>query len=511
MKGYLFISLLLAASLSAQTHVVQPSQGGTGVANTATQTLGTSNINWATLGTGIVINTTTTGAKSVIAPSGAKCYPFQGSGGTGCDVPSSGSIGTINMPAAIFGGTPCTSSTCTFTLNTQQNGYIWGGVPPGFLTPILVNSTSCAVASAGTSASCTINAVNPGDLLFVSIASNAFSSWGGAGATDNHSATYTQAFLNASIRTEWGGYTPNVTGGNTTITVSPTSGSFGADIIISIMEFANAATASPLDVVSINGTNCGGQTFPSLQPITTTNAHDFIVADIMASNFTVTPGAGWQIVSQTPGSTVAVGWEMSVVNSVGTYTPTIGMVPNCPGSVSESTVAFKAAASGGATAPAFMPLSWSFLTTVGGAFPGAVNVAPSSTSGDTQIDVHVGSPINANAVTSAYAGNNSASTLYAVPTLTGAGAAFDCEVYLSCHSSTSTATVIPSLLWTDESNTAETLAGTTATCTTLGTNSVSSQSWPIRAKSATTIYLKTTIANGPSYDVHAHCSQSSNQ
>ena len=36
--------------------------GGTGVANTATLTLGSSNQNWATLGTGIVKNTTTTGA-----------------------------------------------------------------------------------------------------------------------------------------------------------------------------------------------------------------------------------------------------------------------------------------------------------------------------------------------------------------------------------------------------------------------------------------------------------------
>jgi hypothetical protein len=39
-------------------------QGGTGVGNTATLTLGSSNQNWATLGTGIVKNTTATGALS---------------------------------------------------------------------------------------------------------------------------------------------------------------------------------------------------------------------------------------------------------------------------------------------------------------------------------------------------------------------------------------------------------------------------------------------------------------
>jgi len=51
-----------AASLSA---VLVATKGGTGVANTATLTLGTSNVNLATLGTGIVKNTTTTGALTV--------------------------------------------------------------------------------------------------------------------------------------------------------------------------------------------------------------------------------------------------------------------------------------------------------------------------------------------------------------------------------------------------------------------------------------------------------------
>ena len=42
--------------------ILPPANGGSGVNNTATHTLGTSNQNWATLGTGIVKNTTTTGA-----------------------------------------------------------------------------------------------------------------------------------------------------------------------------------------------------------------------------------------------------------------------------------------------------------------------------------------------------------------------------------------------------------------------------------------------------------------
>lgn len=51
------------------TGIVAAANGGTGIANTATLTLGTTNQNWATLGTGIVKNTTTTGALSLAASS----------------------------------------------------------------------------------------------------------------------------------------------------------------------------------------------------------------------------------------------------------------------------------------------------------------------------------------------------------------------------------------------------------------------------------------------------------
>jgi len=54
-----------AVSLTADVSGILPAaNGGTAVANTASLTLGTSNQNWATLGTGIVKNTTTTGAIS---------------------------------------------------------------------------------------------------------------------------------------------------------------------------------------------------------------------------------------------------------------------------------------------------------------------------------------------------------------------------------------------------------------------------------------------------------------
>lgn len=52
--------------------------------------LGTANQNWGTLGTGFVLNTTGTGALAAVSPVGAKCYPFQGTSGTGCDTPNGG-------------------------------------------------------------------------------------------------------------------------------------------------------------------------------------------------------------------------------------------------------------------------------------------------------------------------------------------------------------------------------------------------------------------------------------
>jgi hypothetical protein len=63
-----------------------------------TLTLGTANQNWGTLGTGVVVNTTTTGALAVIAAVGTKCYVYQGSSGKGCDTPSgAGNVTTGGM------------------------------------------------------------------------------------------------------------------------------------------------------------------------------------------------------------------------------------------------------------------------------------------------------------------------------------------------------------------------------------------------------------------------------
>jgi hypothetical protein len=98
------------------TSVLPSGNGGLGVANTATLTLGTANQNWASLGTGIVKNTTTTGALSDAASSdiwslwsanGFTVVPLAANGSTN-DQPALQTA--INTLAAANGGTillPC--------------------------------------------------------------------------------------------------------------------------------------------------------------------------------------------------------------------------------------------------------------------------------------------------------------------------------------------------------------------------------------------------------------------
>lgn len=102
--------------------LIAANKGGTGVANTATLTLGSSNQNWATLGTGIVKNTTTTGALTIaaagtdyVAPGGAGSI----SGLTTGFLPKAASATTLNNSHIDDGIT--TASTITMTENLVVN------------------------------------------------------------------------------------------------------------------------------------------------------------------------------------------------------------------------------------------------------------------------------------------------------------------------------------------------------------------------------------------------------
>jgi hypothetical protein len=114
-----------------QGTIIAPAFGGSGVANTATHTLGTSNQNWATLGTGIVKNTTTTGAISDAASSdviglwGGTCNSTVFLRGDGqCAAPSGGgTVTSVGFTGGLISvATP--TSTPAFTVAGTS-----GGVP----------------------------------------------------------------------------------------------------------------------------------------------------------------------------------------------------------------------------------------------------------------------------------------------------------------------------------------------------------------------------------------------
>ncbi len=118
-------------------------RGGTGVSNTATLTLGTSNQNWGALGTGIVKNTTTTGAITnavfgdVVALFGSgSCSGFLKHDGTCAASGGSGTVTTTGTPTATtlatFSSSTVIQTPCaTCTLDSGGNMGLAGGVSTG--------------------------------------------------------------------------------------------------------------------------------------------------------------------------------------------------------------------------------------------------------------------------------------------------------------------------------------------------------------------------------------------
>jgi hypothetical protein len=98
----------------------------------------------------------------------------------------------------------------------------------------------------------------------------------------------------------------------------------------------------------------------------------------------------------------------------------------------------------------------------------------------------------------AKAAAQTAKTLFTVGTVT---AFFRVHISVECTTTSASATVTPAVLYTDTSNTAQTVTGTAATCTALGAASNTSQDVTFRALTATTIQYQTTIVNTPTYDI----------
>lgn len=158
--------------------VLTSAGGGSGVANTATHTLGSSNQNWATLGTGIVKNTTTTGAISDAASAdvyglwSGTCNSTTFLRGDGaCAAPSgtgtvtsvgwTGGLVSVATPtstpaftvAGTSGGLPYFSSASTWassSAGTQNNAVLWGGAGNAPVDSGLLFSTACGAFQCAT-------------------------------------------------------------------------------------------------------------------------------------------------------------------------------------------------------------------------------------------------------------------------------------------------------------------------------------------------------------------------
>jgi hypothetical protein len=141
------------ASPTATFSIIPSGNGGTGINNSATLTLGSSNQNWATLGTGIVKNTTTTGAitdavsSDVISLWTGTCSSSTWLNGAGvCTTPSGGGGDTITSPNSTLsvGG----SSTATTLDLAGSAGEIMAGATPALTyTPTLGKSGTAGTLS----------------------------------------------------------------------------------------------------------------------------------------------------------------------------------------------------------------------------------------------------------------------------------------------------------------------------------------------------------------------------
>jgi hypothetical protein len=147
-----------ALNLATMTTGITPSvNGGTAVANTASLTLGTSNQNWAALGTGLVKNTTTTGALTNAASSdvyglwSGTCSSSTFLRGDGACAAASGGSGTVtvvgsgsltNLGAVVGGGTTTVQTSSIFTVSNlgttgATSPETWAYTNPGLANNIV--------------------------------------------------------------------------------------------------------------------------------------------------------------------------------------------------------------------------------------------------------------------------------------------------------------------------------------------------------------------------------------
>ncbi len=393
---------------------------------------------------------------------------------------------------------------------------VWSGPPvAGLLTPVVRQTKACFTPSGGLVGTCAFDAdTAQHSTIFLTTLVNTYSGGGctsgvqgaiSALTLSDGTNSYTEIDTNYDSSAYFTGdyYAKDAVGGPVTVTITATApGGTSACFGTMLTEIANTDTTSPLDQHGTSGS-------ADFSTFTTTANNDIVLGAAYIWGypavylFTALPGWPLTIPSTSDSSVYMTVVEVGAVAPIaGTYTP---VVTDNDGIANprKFTVAFKAASSGGGSQPwQGQYISQEMLTR--SVWPNLAGIVPAGTAtGDTGIGQHVGNHILSTDRTTAYAGNDAPSTLY----LTTSASGYTCHVYVKCNTSVSTATVIPSLIYTsdDSASTVETITGGTAACTTLGTSDVVSMTQELHAKAATTIYLETTLLNSPHYNTDAFC------
>jgi hypothetical protein len=445
--------------------------------------------------TGFLAVTTTTGAVGSVATSGTKCYPYGGSGGTGCDTPGGG-LTNVTGPPNILSWVN-SGGTATASPANETSGYVMAAPPIGTtLSPYRAQPAAfCSVENSLNAYTCSFpQGVGAKDSLYVAFVRKDYTGENTATITDNHGEIFTNNHVD--VYPAWGdAYFDNTEGGATTITVTISGTLASSRVLILIWDIAQT---SGFDASPVISGYCGGAAPP---PVTTVTANDLIIGSCLNSRdpvvgITFFPGAGWLFggpsFSQTSPYDIYGGTIYATSGPPGVYQP-IFTVSTDPSDFQSFTIAFKPLTPSGSGGPwAAQPFDFSYLWNT---FPALNNYRPPLPSlypGDTGIGLHQGASINAEAVTSAY----SAQVLFAIPV--GNDLALDVDISVDCH--TATGTLVPSFTYTTAGGDATTITGSTTVCGAAPTSIRQS----IRAKAGTNITFTTaSLTNSPSYNVSA--------
>lgn len=280
--------------------VISAAKGGTGIANTATLTLGSSNQNWATLGTGVVKNTTTTGALSNAAAgdiyglwSGScsastylrgdgACATPSGTGGTVTVVAS----GSLTSTALVTGGGTTTLQTPSATATMDASGNI---STPGTITTGAGGATSGSVALSGSTSGTVTQSV--------AAAAGTWSfTWPTSGGTNKYALTtngsgvgsWSQVDLTAAVT----GILPTANGGTANGFFTVAGPATSAKTFTFPNASANVLTDNALVTAAQGGTNNGF--FQVSGPATTAKTFTFpnASANVLTDNALVTVAQG---------------------------------------------------------------------------------------------------------------------------------------------------------------------------------------------------------------------------